>query len=1113
MKKIYLVSFIIFSFFLNESFSQKQSENDQLGEFEVEVTEAQFLGKTPPLRNLVPLQSTSVEKREAAEKLKKEVPNFMGRKLRSDKINPRALPQGEDPIIQNNLSRGAGIPVEPIVNIDGMDQSDASNVNPPDVCGEMGMDVYVQMVNASSFQVFDKEGNSISNPISTNTIWSQVGMNSAGDPIILYDQEVDRWIITEFPFGNILLFAVSETSDPLGSWMAWAFSTPQFPDYPKYSIWPNAYCVTTNEQGAGTLVNYFINREEILDGETNPTIQRITLPGVTGGPGFFVSTPVDWTGEEAPPADAKPMILKLDDDLWGSVDEDGITVFEMDIDWDDEANTTAEEIFVPSAPFNTAACAAPGAGFACIPQLDGNGIDGIPDIIMHQIHYRNFGSHESMVLNFLVNSDGIPIRSGIRWMELRRTDGSDWSVYQEGTYSPADGLHRFMGGIAMDGSGNIGLGFSFSSPNHYPGLGFTGRKASDPLGTMTIDEFIITEGFSSNPGDRYGDYAQMVVDPANDRTFWYTGEYRQNNGWGTKIFAFEIGRDTTDLSPTALQDPISSPDLTALETVSVEVKNLGLDTITEFEIGFVFENESPVIESINATLLPDEIYTHIFTPTVDMSVVGDYDFTLFTNIDMDDAPLNDTLRVVRSKLPRFDAGVIDIEGLDGLLCGTELPATLVFQNFGTEAITSLIVETIVNGGAPQINTWNGDLAPGESTELMVTVTDIIEGTNTISATASMPNGMPDEIPANDTFSREFEAVTDGIQVSLELLTDFYPEETTWELVDENGTTIDVGGPYFDEATLVTVDWCLAPDACYVFTIFDSANDGICCGFGEGNYTIVDSGGNPLISSTGQFGSSESMQFCLGVGCQMTADISISPETEAGASDGSILIETMNGVGPFMYSIDGGVTFQSENVFDNLPAGDYDIVVTGLGDCLYEETISLIACAISFTAITTPESNSNSEDGQIEIEANGGNGEFSYSIDGGVNFQTSPIFQNLGTGNYEVVVLDDAGCSANATVLVDIKTSFEEVFEPIELSASPNPTDGIFQVRVKGLKRIQPLLQVRVYDASGKLIQDSFIGRFNNEFKGEISLSEYPAGTYFVKFIDEKINEMLKVSKH
>ncbi|MBK7407254.1 MAG: hypothetical protein IPJ40_03695 [Saprospirales bacterium] len=197
---------------------------------QVEVTHAQYLGKTPPLRNLVPVATTSPEKREKAEQNKITVPNFVGRRGNEDYGNPGALPKNGDPVRQLD-NKDNGIVVEPLVLIEGMSQADF-NATPPDPCGDIGSNYYIQMINATRFRVFEKDGTPVSGPIAANTIWSQVGFTSAGDPIILFDQEADRWIITEFPNGNKLLVAVSDTNDPLGAWTAYAFSTPVFQTIP-----------------------------------------------------------------------------------------------------------------------------------------------------------------------------------------------------------------------------------------------------------------------------------------------------------------------------------------------------------------------------------------------------------------------------------------------------------------------------------------------------------------------------------------------------------------------------------------------------------------------------------------------------------------------------------------------------------------------------------------------------------------------------------------------------------------------------------------------------------------------------------------------------------------
>jgi len=230
-------------------FSLLKINAQNLPNVSVEVTYAKKIGTTVPLRFLAPMSSTSEERRKQAKLTKKFIPNFMGRGRRPEP-NPNALPAGPDPVLQtqDNLLTSS-ILVTPTVNRVGM-TTEISNSNVPDPVGDIGKDNYVQVVNSTFLQVFDKQGNPISEPIAANTIWASLGFNSGGDPILLYDQDASRWILTEFPNfqgGNQLLVAISQDSDPLGSWSVYNFGTQNFPDYPKYSIWPNSLVLTTNE--------------------------------------------------------------------------------------------------------------------------------------------------------------------------------------------------------------------------------------------------------------------------------------------------------------------------------------------------------------------------------------------------------------------------------------------------------------------------------------------------------------------------------------------------------------------------------------------------------------------------------------------------------------------------------------------------------------------------------------------------------------------------------------------------------------------------------------------------------------------------------------------------
>jgi len=1085
---------------------QAQSTTIKQTDIEVQVTYAERIGTTLPIRDLVPMQPADPEKRKRV-KLNKEAPkNFAGRgKYVSS--NPNALPQGEDAVRQHAI-RSTGIDLEPLVNIEGLD----SGSSPQDPTGDIGRDHYVQAINATAIGVFDKEGELITS-FAANTIWSSIGFSSAGDPIVLYDQEAQRWIITEFPSGNQLLVGISETSDPLGSYTAYNFGTPSFPDYPKYGIWSSAYSVTTNEQGPSNLPCYFINRQDLLNGEPTVQIQRIIIPGIGDGPGFQVATPVDWTGL-TPPANSDPLIVSLNDDAWGAVAQDQIDVHSINIDWADPNATTVTTTSVVTSPYDTNPCSASGPGFSCIPQLNGTGLDGLPEVIMNQVHYRNFGSHEAMVMNFITDVSGGDDLSGIRWMEMRRTPGEeDWTLYQEGTFAPDDGRDRFMGAICMDGAGNIGLAYAISSEDMYASLRFTGRRASDPLGEMTVNEYNIVDGLSTlNTFSRFGDYAHMSVDPSNDRTFWFTAEYAGANGNATRVVAFELRRDTTDIAPIALNTPQSGPSLSDMEQVEIQVQNLGLDTQSVFQVGYIFENSDTVIEDVTFELFPDSIYTHTFGETVDMSTVGDYEFKLFTNLDGDQAPLNDTLRVVRSNLPRFDAGVTNVFGIGDLVCGDTVIVEVEVTNFGTDTLTSfdLVIEF---NGIPFTQPWAGELVPGATQTVELVLPNVVEGENDLTISTNQPNGNADEAPQNDTFSRLFDAIADGVGVTLQLLTDDYPNETTWQVTNAEGETLFEGGPYSDENTLILEEFCLNPDSCYTFSIFDSYGDGICCGFGEGNYSIVDENGLPLLNSTGEFGFEEVNQFCATFSCMLEAEFDIAPVSTTGANDGALFIEAQNGIGPYQYSINGGETFSDQGFFTDLSAGDYEIVIQGDFDCEYTDTITIPLCTIELMGEVTDVSEEGAMDAIVQLSVNNGTPPFEFSIDQGNTFQSSSVFSNLSPGDYDVIVRDAIGCTSTITVTVDVMvsaTNNQVIGNSIEVL--PNPTDGVFQVNVKGLTQSRMFLPVEIFNAQGQRVQVTNLTKYNDTFTGMISLYVYPDGVYFLRFHSEEMDKMVRVVK-
>jgi hypothetical protein len=167
----------------------------------------------------------------------------------------------------------------------------------------------------------------------------------------------------------------------------------------------------------------------------------------------------------------------------------------------------------------------------------------------YRLAYRNFGTHEALVTNQSV--EALPGVAGVRWYEIRRTGGVStpavYSVYQQGSYAPNDGVHRWMGSAAMDRMGNIALGYSVSNGvDVYPGIRYTGRLAGDPQGAMGLigeGTIINGTGVQLTTGSRWGDYTSMNIDPVDDCTFWYVNQYIETTGlafWQTRVGAFQL---------------------------------------------------------------------------------------------------------------------------------------------------------------------------------------------------------------------------------------------------------------------------------------------------------------------------------------------------------------------------------------------------------------------------------------------------------------------------------------------------------------------------------------------------------------------------------------------
>lgn len=453
---------------------------------------------------------------------------------------------------------GFGVPLQ---SFDGQGFTGAS---PPDTVGDVGASHYIQAVNGGGtvISIFDKTTGALDTSFALTSLGGC--STGGGDPIILYDHLADRWLLSEFGPGGSLCVFISQTPDPTGAYFSYQFSTPSFPDYPKYGVWPDGYYVSTNESSTAA---YALDRVSMLAG-LPATSQRFTAPDLPGF-GFQALTPSDLDGP-APPAGSPAFFMRhRDTEAHGPAGFPSVDFLEMwafHVDWATPANSSFTPLpDVAVADFDSDICGFFSFSAIAMPgvaKCAGSSLDPLREVVMFRLAYRNFGSHETLVGNLSTDVTGND-DAGVRWFELGKAGAGIWALQQEGTYAP-DSDSRWMGGAAMDGQGNIAIGYNVSSSVTSPSLRYAGRLAGDPLGTLPQGENSLVAGSASNGSNRYGDYAALSVDPTDDCTFWFTGEYNVASGWSTRIGAFKF--NGCDGLSEIFADDFESGDISAWST-------------------------------------------------------------------------------------------------------------------------------------------------------------------------------------------------------------------------------------------------------------------------------------------------------------------------------------------------------------------------------------------------------------------------------------------------------------------------------------------------------------------------------------------------------------------
>ena len=600
-------------------------------------------------------------------------------------IPGKGLPKGVDALIQNQKSATRLNGREPSLVFDAA----VSNYQVSDPTGAVGPNHFIGAWN-SSFRIFDKDGNPLTNEASLGTLFPG---NTIGDPIVFYDAAADRFVITEFD-GNPNGFnvAVCQGPDPVNDgWYIYTtgFGTGTFPDYTKFSVWNDGYYVTANIGNNNKV--FVVEREEMLLGNDAQFI-AFPLPGITTS-GFYSPQFFNNISADLPEA-GNASVVYMQDDAWGGVSTDHLKIWTVNVDWEVLSNSTisdAQEI--ETTPFISVF---DGGSFSNVPQLSGPDQDVLQATIMNQAQFRQFPTYNSAIFNFVVDTDGSGGElAAIRWYELRQDNqGDPWTLYQEGTYiSPYEDKHAFSGSMVMDLQGNIGMAYTTCSDNHRIAINYTGRYAADPLGQMTVDETLIAQSTNNNPGNRLADYVQLSIDPVNDKTFWHIAEYFVNNDRTDVVGVFQIASDFVDDLGVASIDQPNSGELTDSETVTVTVFNFGEETHSDISVSFQVDGGEIVDEIIPGELVSGTSVQHTFATTVDMSTLGQtYEIKAFTSLAQDEYLENDTMVKNVTYFFQEDIGITAITSpISGSSLTDEEEITVTLTNFGAADLTDIDV--------------------------------------------------------------------------------------------------------------------------------------------------------------------------------------------------------------------------------------------------------------------------------------------------------------------------------------------------------------------------------------------------------------------------------------
>ncbi|MDC0304133.1 S8 family serine peptidase [Flavobacteriales bacterium] len=359
-----------------------------------------------------------------------------------------------------------------------------------------------------------------------------------------------------------------------------------------------------------------------------------------------------------------------------------------------------------------------------------------------------------------------------------------------------------------------------------------------------------------------------------------------------------------------------------------------------------------------------------------------------------------------------DAGISSISSPDGTICATSTAPSLTLNNFGSNTLNSVIINYQLDAGAVNTYNWTGSLGSTSSTTVNLASISFSGGSHTFNAWTSNPNGTTDNVQSNDASNSSFSSASNG--VTLTIVLDNYPEETSWQVMD-GSTVLASGGTYGSEpdGSTVVENICL-PDGCFDFVINDAYGDGICCSYGSGSYILTADIDGATLASGGSFASSETTNFCVTSSSPLIASISESTNVSCyGGNNGSATASASGGNSPYAYSWSNGATGATAS---GLTTGIYTVTVTDGNSDQAQENITISEPNLLLASASGIDAHCNGgATGSANASVSGGVPPYSYAWSSG---GTSASENELSAGSYSVTITDDNGCADVAFVTIN-----------------------------------------------------------------------------------------------